>query len=187
MVVFDTPLPPSIPDVLLKGSSAPTLFFSPIPPIPPPVDSRPTMDTTISSLIRVKNGAPPSSYTTATVVTSIGAMVIESLTIVSAIYLLIPLASQGQLSKLRGKLLIALVISDLLLGCVMGQPSISKPKSVGGADDGNYCLFPTLDSLSGAVSTAAFLAGYPLLANTATCVSVLPPAWPPRPSRLARL
>lgn len=95
------------------------------------------MDAHISSLIRVKNGAPPSSYTTATVVTSIGAMVIESLTIVSAIYLLIPLASQGQLSKLRGKLLIALVISDLLLGCVMGQPSISKPKSVGGADDGN--------------------------------------------------
>lgn len=70
----------------------------------------------ISELIQVKNGAPASSYTTANVVTSIGAMVIECLTIISAVYLLIPLASTGQLGKLRGKLLVALVISDLLLG-----------------------------------------------------------------------
>jgi hypothetical protein len=46
---------------------------------------------------------------------SIGAMVIECLTILASLYLLRPLSKQG-LTKLRVRLLFGMVISDLSLG-----------------------------------------------------------------------
>lgn len=46
---------------------------------------------------------------------AIGAMVIESLTILGSLYLLFPLSKQG-MTKLRVRLLFGMVLSDFLLG-----------------------------------------------------------------------
>jgi hypothetical protein len=53
---------------------------------------------------------------------SVGAIVIESLTILASLYLLKPLTQQG-LSKLRVRLLIGMVVSDLALGLVGAVPN----------------------------------------------------------------
>ena len=49
------------------------------------------------------------------ITSSIGAMVIECLTVVASLYLLRPLSKQG-LTKLRVRLLFGMVFSDFLLG-----------------------------------------------------------------------
>lgn len=72
---------------------------------------------------------------------SIGAIIIECLTVLGAVYLLFPLGRQG-LVKLRVRLLIGMVVSDLALGLV------------------------------GLISSAGFLAGHPLKVSSKECNAV---------------
>lgn len=51
-------------------------------------------------------------------INTIGGLIISALTLVAATYLLVSLWNQGK-GKLRVRLLMGMVISDLLLGCVV--------------------------------------------------------------------
>jgi hypothetical protein len=92
-------------------------------------------------------------------VASIGALVIESLTVVCAGYLLAVLLRRGY-NKLRVKMLLGMVISDVLLGLVGRRDHWVWLV----ADLFAYCR------LVGLVTNIAYTAGYPFHTGSGACV-----------------
>jgi hypothetical protein len=88
-----------------------------------------------------------------------GSTVIAASTIVAASYLLITLFKQGR-GKLRVRLLIGMVSSDLLLGYVK-DPCYPCP----GNADQDECRLVAI------VPEAKYIAGHPLITGSGGCVS----------------